>query len=139
MIASAVLLVPYCLSAQSNQVCPRFPVGTTIAAPEDLFSQDGVLRVDFQYQTTTDQNGNIRFCFTASDGAQSPTLHVNPGDRILMSVTNAVAAETGANPTMSARLQHMHPSPSTPVVGAAGCGTSTMTAESVNVHFHRSE
>ena len=48
--------------------CPRFPVGSPITAPQDLFSEHGVLRVNFTYQTTVDQNGNTLFCFVTENG-----------------------------------------------------------------------
>ncbi len=119
-----ILLPAFTLCAQ---VCPRFATGSAITAPEDLYSKDGLLAVKLTYQTTVDQNGNTLFCFTDTNGAQSPTLHVNPGDRIEMSVTNQI---TGPAPAvrMTMATEHTHP---------ATCGsTSPMSPSSVNVHFH---
>ena len=70
--------------------CPRFPVGSSITAPQDLFSEQGVLRVNFTYETNIDQNGNTFYCFMTGSGVESPTLHVNPGDRLLITLTNNV-------------------------------------------------
>jgi len=124
------LLAPH-LTGQSSQVCPRFAAGSAIAAPEDLYSKDGVLTVKLTYQTTVDQNGNTLFCFTDSNGAQSPTLHVNPGDRLAMTVTNEIA---GAAPAVSMKM----PMAPTAARGPAQvCGSATpMNPASVNVHFH---
>ena len=96
-----------------------------------------MLTVKLTYQTGVDSGGNPTFCFTDSNGAQSPTLHVNPGDRIAMSVTNLV---DGAQPQMAMVMPKMpmHHSPAI-VRGPAPtvCGsTDPMNPASVNVHFH---
>ena len=39
-----------------------------------------------------DQNGNTLYCFMTASGAESPTLHVHPGDRLLINLTNNVPA-----------------------------------------------
>jgi FtsP/CotA-like multicopper oxidase with cupredoxin domain len=117
-------LMPICALAQRAAVCPRYPAGSAISAPQDLFSQNGVLRVSLTYRTTVDQNGNTLFCFMAKNGGQSPTFHVHPGDRLQINLTNAVPA--GA------------PMPGMSISGPAEsiCGATTMTASSVNIHYH---
>jgi hypothetical protein len=39
--------------------CDRFPAGSTVTKPEDLYSRDGVLEVEFTYQTAQDSTGKI--------------------------------------------------------------------------------
>ncbi len=116
--------------AQGSSSCPRFPVGSSITAPPDLFSERGVLRVNFTYQTTVDQNGNTLFCFMTENGSESPTLHVRPGDRLLIDLTNAIPAAAFSTP--------MAAMPGMTVSGRASstCGAVTMTASSVNIHYH---
>lgn len=123
------------LLAVAAPVCPRYPTGSVIPAPVDLFSQNGVLRVSLTYQTDTDADGNTLFCFVTPDGAQSPTLHITPGERLVMTITNAVPEDPNfsMNVTMKAHAQ-VRPSPTRP--GAVPCTTGTMTPSSVNVHFH---
>ncbi len=103
------------------------------AAPQDLFSEHGVLRVNFTYQTTVDQNGNTLFCFMTESGAQSPTLHVHPGDRLLINLKNNVPAAHRI-----AMAAHGQPMPGMTVSGrpSSTCGAVTMTASSVNIHYH---
>ncbi len=113
--------------AQGDTTCPRFAAGSTITAPEDLFSRNGVLRVSFTYETATDENGNTLYCFVNSDGAQSPTLHVYPGDRLLITLTNNVPASAGSSEAMAAMPGMML---------SNACGATTMTAASVNIHYH---
>src|SRR5579863_1744778 len=86
------LALPICAVAQPMQPCPRFPAGSALVPPPDLFSDDGVLRVNFTYLTRVDQNGNTLFCFVTSDGSQSPTLHVRPGDQLVINFKNGLTA-----------------------------------------------
>jgi FtsP/CotA-like multicopper oxidase with cupredoxin domain len=122
------LLVPVCALAQ--QPCPRFPAGSTLAAPPDLFSDDGVLRVNFTYETRVDQNGNTLFCFVTDDGTQDPTLHVRPGDLLVINFKNGLSA--------SAAPHGKHAMPDMVVSGSPSdvCGAATMTSTSVNIHYH---
>jgi FtsP/CotA-like multicopper oxidase with cupredoxin domain len=120
--------------AQSSTLCPRFAPGSAITAPEDLFSRDGLLRVKFTYETATDPNGSTLYCFVNSDGAQSPTLHVRPGDRLLITLTNQVPESA----TPAGKMAHMHSMPGMTISGrpSGDCGAMTMTAASVNIHYH---
>jgi FtsP/CotA-like multicopper oxidase with cupredoxin domain len=126
---TAFALAPICVFAQ-NSNCPRFPVGSSITQPQDLFSEHGVLRVNFTYETTVDQYGNTLFCFMTRRGAESPTLHVHPGDRLQINLKNNVPAAP-ASDAMAAM-------PGMAIVGRASstCGAVTMTASSVNIHYH---
>jgi FtsP/CotA-like multicopper oxidase with cupredoxin domain len=113
-----------CAFAQTANPCPRFPVGSVVTEPEDLFSQNGELRVSLSYQTGVDENGNTTFCYLLPDGQQSPTLHVRPGDHLILTLTNdtpAAAASTEMRMSSSA---------------ATICGAATMDASSTNVHYH---
>ena len=101
-IASGLLLPGGVMAqaSQTDQPCPRYTAGSTIVEPEDLFSSDGVLRLSLTYQTRIDADGNTLYCFMNSDGAQSPTLHVNPGDRLMIDFKNGLPAS--APPTRCA-------------------------------------
>lgn len=68
--------------------CPRFAPGSVIHQPQALFSQNGVLCVQFSYQTTTDSAGRTLYCFMAPSGMENPTLHVKPGEHLVITVTN---------------------------------------------------
>jgi FtsP/CotA-like multicopper oxidase with cupredoxin domain len=123
-------------SAQASGQCPRYPAGSSISQPQDLFSEHGLLRVNFTYETAMDQDGNALFCFVTDGGAESPTLHVHPGDRLLINLKNNVPAT--AAPAALAALSGMAAMPGMMVPGTASntCGSATMTASSVNIHFH---
>jgi FtsP/CotA-like multicopper oxidase with cupredoxin domain len=121
-----------CSFAQSTSPCPRFPVGSSISQPEDLYSVGGVLRLSMTYQTTVDQYGNTLFCFVTANGTQSPTLHVSPGDQLVITLTNNVPAPTSASASAMAAM------PGMTVSGPPSqtCGAVTMTASSINIHYH---
>ena len=116
------VLMPSAAEAKEG-VCPRPDAGTEALRPPDLYSQNGVLNVDLTYYTTVDFAGRTLFCFQTPDGTESPTLHVNPGDSIIMKVTNTVPPP---NHTFTM-----------PVFMKVQCGpTRNMTPSTVNVHFH---
>ena len=108
--------------------CERFPQGSVVQEPENLYSKDGILKVDFTYQTSQDDYGKTLYCFVNSDGAQSPTLHVRPGDTLIITLTNLVPEGTGKMPEM--------PGMDMSRAGEGGCGAMNMTDASVNLHYH---
>ncbi|MGB8848912.1 MAG: hypothetical protein WCC76_04295, partial [Candidatus Acidiferrales bacterium] len=80
-----------------------------------------------RFRKAQDGNGNARFCYLAADGSEAPTLRVNPGDLLILTLKNEV------------------PAPATPVAMAMGarghesskeCAGGEMTADSTNLHFH---
>jgi len=112
------------------QSCQRFTAGSVVQQPPALFSVNGVLSVQFSYQTTTDSAGRQLFCFMTPSGLENPTLHVNPGDTLNITVTNNT-------PTNSVTTQEVFDAPT--------CGDTTelesnngagMTGGSMNIHYH---
>jgi FtsP/CotA-like multicopper oxidase with cupredoxin domain len=136
ILCAAMLFVAAPTVALAQNVCPRFDVGSTVTDPPTLFSSHGVLQVSFAYETTVDAAGRTLFCFMMANGQQSPTLHVWPGDHLLLTLKNHVPPAAPFLPTM-----HMAP-PSIEVSAAKApavalmCGSLTMTDSSVNVHYH---
>ncbi len=123
-----VLLALLPVGALAQSPCERFPQGSVVQEPENLYSKDGVLKVDFTYQTSQDDFGKTLYCFVNSDGAQSPTLHVRPGDTLVLTLTNLVPEGTGKMPEM--------PGMDMSRAGEGGCGAMNMTDASVNLHYH---
>ena len=124
LFASLVIaFLPGRAFAEDGGACPRPAVGQPISPPPDLMSKDGVLKVNFNYYTSVDNEGRTLFCFVTQDGLESPTLHVWPGDKIEMTVTNMVPAAPGGPAEIVSN-------------GDMVCGNAMMTLTSVNVHFH---
>jgi FtsP/CotA-like multicopper oxidase with cupredoxin domain len=123
------LLGPISAYAQSDPItfvpfvpdsCARFPAGSVVHNPPALFSRNGSLAVNFSYQTRTDADGRILFAFMTPEGLENPTLHVRPGDHLIINLTN----NTPATP-----VEMTIPSPD-------ACGDIVMTQSSVNLHYH---
>jgi len=99
--------------------CARFSAGDAVVNPPALFSSHGVLNVDLSYQTRADAYGRTLYCFMTPSGLENPTLHVSPGDRLIITVTNNTPA--GLNPME---------------VNSPNCGAKFMNSTSMNMHFH---
>jgi FtsP/CotA-like multicopper oxidase with cupredoxin domain len=99
--------------------CPRFAAGSVVHQPAALFSQNGTLSVQFSYQTTTDFAGRTLFCFMTPSGLENPTLHVKPGDHLIVTVTNNTPAQ-----------------PLTMALNPPNCGATKMGNSSLNIHYH---
>jgi FtsP/CotA-like multicopper oxidase with cupredoxin domain len=99
--------------------CPRAEAGALIRQPPALFSSHGVLNVRFSYQATTDKHGRMLYCLMTPDGLEEPTLHVNPGDTLNVTVTNNTPK-----------------SPIEETFNAPNCGADSMTGTSTNIHYH---
>jgi FtsP/CotA-like multicopper oxidase with cupredoxin domain len=114
----AATAAPQPVAPVSNP-CPRPDAGSTVKNPPSLFSSNGVLKVRFSYQHRFDASNRELFCFMTPDGLQNPTLHVKPGDHLIITVTNNLPAGTGP-------------------MGVSGpnCGASTMDSSSLNIHYH---
>jgi FtsP/CotA-like multicopper oxidase with cupredoxin domain len=105
--------------APVSNPCPRFKAGSIVHQPPALFSSNGVLNVQFSYQTTTDFAGRQLFCYMTPDGLEDPTLHVKPGDTLNITVTNNTPASPVEEP-----------------FNAPTCGDTAMTGSSMNIHYH---
>jgi FtsP/CotA-like multicopper oxidase with cupredoxin domain len=99
--------------------CSRPAAGAAVQNPPDLFSNNGVLTVNFSYQSTTDLDGRTLFCFMTPDGLENPTLHVHPGDHLIINTTNNTAQ-----------------TPPVLEINPPNCGATDLTSSSVNIHFH---
>jgi len=120
-------------------VCPRPAVGSVVAEPEDLRSQNGVLEAELTIRDMPDAHGGALYCYSDAAGHESPTLRVKPGDLVILHLKNALtdldAADLDAankdaakTPPMAAHT-HREPSPER-------CGGGAMSAVATNLHFH---
>jgi FtsP/CotA-like multicopper oxidase with cupredoxin domain len=133
MLGSAAGVASSTAVAPVANPCQRFAAGSVVQQPPALFSQNGVLNVQFSYQTTTDAAGRQLFCYMTPAGMENPTLHVKAGDTLNIKVTN----NTPFNPVGD----------TTEVYNPPNCGDTTqltqnpdnnngMTGGSMNIHYH---
>jgi FtsP/CotA-like multicopper oxidase with cupredoxin domain len=112
--------------------CPRRAEGSPVTDPGDLRSHNGELKVELTARNSRQSDGSTRYCFIDEKGRESPTLRVNPGDLVILTLKNdltdfhAATAENGH--------QHAH----TEIVEGSGnsCTSGFMTSVSTNLHFH---
>ncbi len=105
--------------------CARYSPGSIVQEPTNLFSKNGTLELSLAYESNVDEDGNTQFCYRTPSGDRSPTLHINPGDRLVINLTNKTSAKvSGASMQMHADT-------------ASSCGPGMMMDESTtNIHFH---
>ncbi len=130
LCAAAVLLfgsVPLFAQSVASEVCPRGAPGSVVQDPENLRSQNGVLNVALRYRNFRDARGQMRYCYLYKDGSQAPTLRLNPGDWLILTLKNELTGPQQASPMGMDAMQ---------MTVATPCASSVMTSSSTNLHFH---
>jgi len=127
LTATSPLLVAAGASGQSapREACPRPAAGATVPEPEDLRSENGLLKVDLTYRSSPEANGSHRYCYSYKDGSEAPTLRLEPGDLLILNLKNDVSLPSNAKEPMPV----MHSMP-------GGCAGAQMSAAATNIHFH---
>jgi FtsP/CotA-like multicopper oxidase with cupredoxin domain len=113
--------------------CQRFAAGSTVQNPPALFSQNGVLNVQFSYQTIPDSAGRQLFCFMTPNGMENPTLYVNPGDTLNVKVTNNTPFNAVGDTT---ELYNPPNCGATTQLTQNPANNNGMTGGSMNIHYH---
>jgi FtsP/CotA-like multicopper oxidase with cupredoxin domain len=110
--------------------CPPRPLPDSVLldAPS-IYSQNGTLSAAFTMGHSVDSFGYTHYCYkyqTSTGTEEAPTLRVNPGDTLLLNVTDDI--NSGSPSSKST----MDMSGAGPICGDGG----TPTINSTNVHFH---
>jgi FtsP/CotA-like multicopper oxidase with cupredoxin domain len=149
----------------THEFCSRPAPGSPAPEPEDLRSENGVLKVDLTVRNERQADGSTRYCYVLGDGNQSPTLRLKPGELLILSLRNqlsdtssggpaatlgnlqaaqahnAHAQDTHAHaahthePDTQAHTDPPHPDPKL-AVPPDPCTSGVMTLTSTNLHFH---
>ena len=98
--------------------CIRYPEGSNYIEQEHLYSQNGVLETTFNYESSVDSSNNTLYCYKTPDEKQSPTLHLNPGDTLKLTLVNNVGNDSKIG------------------LNVAECGANQISNSSTNIHFH---
>lgn len=91
-----------------------------------------MLEVTLNFRTAVDAQGLTRYCYVTDSGLESPTLHVNPGDQLIIHFRNDLPALSGMLPAQSMKL-HAHRAGTSP---NNDCMGGTMGPAVTNLHFH---
>jgi FtsP/CotA-like multicopper oxidase with cupredoxin domain len=146
--ASALLMGLACLASSlaHGGACPARPAaGTVVNNPLALYSASGVLTAAFTLRSEVAGFLEECYIYQSNGGAvESPTLHLNPGDQLDLSLTNRLTYVPPTTLTKrSARhdMSQMSDASKAPTAtkGAAthnACDGGTMAATSTNIHFH---
>jgi FtsP/CotA-like multicopper oxidase with cupredoxin domain len=126
-----VLIVAMAAHAQGilPEACGRPSTGSAVGEPEDLRSENGAIRVDLTLRSDHGLNGQMRYCYVAADGSQSPNIRVKPDDLLILRLRNDLSEQPGQEPA------HHHANSTTETTGDP-CLSGQMTAVATNLHFH---
>jgi FtsP/CotA-like multicopper oxidase with cupredoxin domain len=116
----------------SSPMCPRPAPGADVPEPEDLRSQNGILRVELTFHNFVEGDGQVGYCYLYKDGAEAPTLRLKPGDWLILTLKNELSdlEQKPSNASIPSMAATMEMSP-------ASCGGGAlMRATSTNLHFH---
>lgn len=139
----SMLLVVICAIALTSAwaqppVCPQRPLpGSLVANPVDLFSQGGSLTVNMTLQNQQGSDGFMHYCYSymyQGQQIEAPTLRLNPGDNLILNLTNNIQAPYDKYPP---KMQmHMHVGEPATKQPDPDCNGGTITPATTNMHFH---
>ena len=91
--------------------CTRSLEGSAVPEPKNLWSENGVLRVDLAFRSSVDSEGVVRYCYVLPDGSESPNLRVHPGDTLILNFKNesnvASKGATQSRPLTRSRFEQL--------------------------------
>jgi FtsP/CotA-like multicopper oxidase with cupredoxin domain len=122
-------------SRAPEDFCPRPLPGSPVPEPEDLRSQNGILKLDLTIRNFRQKDGSTRYCYQLSNGSQSPTLRLHPGDTLLLHLKNELVEDKLAAPDLLS-LTRQSICTAKPTKKADPCISGAMTPTSTNLHFH---
>ena len=128
-------------------ICPTWPApGSPVLNPLDLYSQNGTLSVNLTLQNQKEDDGYMHYCYVYMDQGQAieaPTLRLNPGDQLILNLTDNIQAPYYRDPDPASRkhsvpMQHMHAAATTQHALKLDdpCNGTMIEPSSTNLHFH---
>ncbi len=88
--------------------------------------------MDLTARNLREPDGSVRYCYVLPDGQVSPTLRVNPGDRVTLQLHDELNDLGDSPATPMSTHVHRHDA-----AGSADpCTSGAMTGVSANLHFH---
>jgi FtsP/CotA-like multicopper oxidase with cupredoxin domain len=118
----------------ADAVCARSAPGAVLPEPQELKSVNGVLEVTLNFKSAFDEQGLARYCYVTDTGFESPTLRVNPGDKLIIHFRNGLSKEAvpSANDSMAGMKMNPNAADNT---GSNPCN-GVMNPNATNIHFH---
>ncbi len=144
MRAILKLILPLCvvavaLSASAQQqICPPRPLpGTLVQNPLDLYSQNGSLTVNLTLQNQFGSDGFEHYCYVylyQGQQVEAPTLRLNPGDTLVLNLTNNIQAPYDRYPKKMYMSMKVPPRPGSKPTD--DCNGGVILQSTTNMHFH---
>lgn len=124
------------LSSQAPpQPCWLDPQGAALRDPPALRSSNGVLHVNLTLRNSLSPDGFMRYCYIDDYGNRSPTLHLYPGDTLILTLRNQLSLSRHFSMSRSNSKSRRASTGRSPA-HADPCAGRIMTATSTNLHFH---
>ncbi len=139
MLLFLICVVALASAWAQGPICPARPLpGTLVVNPLDLYSQNGTLTVDLALRDMLGSDGFQHYCYVylyQGQEVESPTLRLNPGDQLVLNLTNdlAIIPPSGPPKTMAMNMEVPPPAKQQP---DPDCNGGTITATTTNIHFH---
>jgi FtsP/CotA-like multicopper oxidase with cupredoxin domain len=119
--------------------CTRFEEGGVVEEPQDLRSQNGVLRVELFFRSYRKPDGRLLYCYVTKEGLQNPNLRVQQGDTLILLLKNEARVDAGAAATSN--HSGMAETKSKEANGESKlhegpCAGLAATPGVTNIHFH---
>jgi FtsP/CotA-like multicopper oxidase with cupredoxin domain len=128
-------------AAAQVPVCPPRPAaGTLVQNPLDLYSENGVLQVNMTLQNSYGSDGFEHYCYVylyQGQQVEAPTLRLNPGDQLELTLTNNINAPYGPPDERQLRMDMPMFQPPPPGGGSDNdCNGGQILPSTTNIHFH---
>jgi len=130
------------VSAAAAEVpaCPfRMSEDGIIRNPADLTSAGGLLKAAFTLVSERMHEQNLRECYvyeSAAGAAEAPTLRLNPGDRLELTLTNRLTYVPLPLRAIAGFVPHDMAGMLPRAIPGDPCSGGAMAATSTNIHFH---
>jgi len=120
--------------------CPDRPsAGSVVLNPYEVDSQSGVLQAGFTLQSAIDNSGFLHECYIyqgSSGPAEAPTLALNPGDQLQLTLTNRLSYLPPPPPGALAHGSMHGMAGMSRTVPNDACTGGAISATATNMHFH---
>lgn len=110
---------------QVSDACSRPAEGSVLQDPAVISSVSGLLKVTLTVHNSPDRYGHMRYCYSDEHGNPAPTLRLQPGDTVSLTLKNAISLP----PVSGSKISHHRPLPDP-------CAATAMTPSFTNLHFH---
>src|SRR5271169_6008408 len=97
----------------AQDMCPTRPVpGNLVVNPLDLYSQGGVLNVSLTLENQEGTDHFMHYCYSyiyQGQQIEAPTLRLNPGDQLVLNLTNSIQSPYDKYPKKMQMSMHVPP------------------------------